>query len=509
MFESILFDRPGQGEQAQTAPPPYFADLRLSQVVEALTAGREEYDLGPFFYAPLDDPDAIAYRQEVFEDLQSPALHASLGSFSEGMRAARERIAQALGAVNARQGARWFLDAAHAYCETALSLAADSALAQARSRGLRGFRGYLASYVQAPAFCALREEVERCEAAFSEIVYCIDLRGTRITVSAFRSEPDLSASVRATFQRFTRESAKDYRVGFPDHTSLNHVEEEVLERDARLYPEAFRAAEAFRERWQGFLDETVRRFDREIQFYLAYSSYIDGLRAAGLPFCYPRVSPQCRETQVRGAFDLALGHALSAEGRGVVRQDLQLAGPERVLVVTGPNQGGKTTFARMFGQLHHLARLGVPVPGTDAQLLLCDRIETHFAREERLEDQQGRLKDELLRMREILSAITDRSVVVMNESFSSTTLHDSRRIGAAVLQQLIERGALGVYVTFVDELAALSEATVSMVAGIAPGDPSGRTYTLARRPADGRAYALAIAERHGLTYDAVRRRIAR
>jgi hypothetical protein len=78
-----------------------------------------------------------------------------------------------------------------------------------------------------------------------------------------------------------------------------------------------------------------------------------------------------------------------------------------------------------------------------------------------------------------------------------------------VLQQLIERGALGVYVTFVDELAALSEATVSMVAGIAPGDLSGRTYTLARRPADGRAYALAIAERHGLTYDAVRRRIAR
>jgi DNA mismatch repair ATPase MutS len=147
------------------------------------------------------------------------------------------------------------------------------------------------------------------------------------------------------------------------------------------------------------------------------------------------------------------------------------------------------------------------VPARGARLLLPDRIYAHFEREEDLATLSGKLEEELERMHGILDRITDRSLVVMNESFSSTTLEDTRRLGAAILRRIGQQGALCVYVTFVDELAALDEMTVSTVAEVDSEDPTVRTFKIARRPADGLAYAAALADRHGLSSAALRKRL--
>jgi DNA mismatch repair protein MutS len=207
---------------------------------------------------------------------------------------------------------------------------------------------------------------------------------------------------------------------------MNHVTAQIVELVARLFPEEFGALEEYCRRHDGFLDGGIRRADQELQFYLAYLDHTRPLRDAGLCFCYPEVSTHSKEVVAAGTFDLALASKLVSGRKPVVTNDFCLTGRERVFVVTGPNQGGKTTFARTFGQLHHLASVGCPVPGRTARVPLFDRLFTHFEREENLAKMTGKLEDDLVRMGEILRAATGDSIVILNEIFASTTLHDAR-----------------------------------------------------------------------------------
>ena len=499
-FASILFPSataPARGENREV--PACFRDLGLDQVVQAVTAGRDEYDLAPLFCAPLDDLDAIAYRQEVFRDVETDPVAQAIRTFARRMKAMRDDLERSRKRYYRYERERWFLSAALVYREAVRALLLDLSGAVPRSRGLRAFRDHLDVLVASLSFARLEAEALGLKERLGAIRYSLLVRGSSVSVRPHEGEADYSAEVEATFERFRRAVTREYRAKPTSWNGMNHVEAQILDRVALLHPETFGALDAFCASHADYADPKVVAFDREIQFYLAYSEHVARIRGSGLAFCYPVLSSESKQVDCRNTFDLALAERLVREQSPVVTNDLQLHAPERLFVVSGPNQGGKTTFARTFGQLHCLAGLGCPVPGGQARLFLCDRVFTHFDREGKADSLRGKLQDDLIRIKQILDAASPRSVVILNEIFSSTTLADAVFLGRRVLGRLSARGVLGVCVTFLDELASFDETTVSVVSAVDPTQPARRTFKIERRPADGLAHALAIAEKHRVT----------
>jgi len=506
VFHSILSDK-DQAPQETAEQPDFFLDLNLDQVIDAVVARREEYDLKPLFYTPLRDAATIRYRHAVMRDLEDLALRAQIKAFAGSMATVRRYLGVAEKSDFNYHKKGWFLEAALVYCQAATDLAHNLEGAPLHSPGLLAFREHTAHYVHSQEFQILCTEARKVKAGLSNVRYGVIVQVGKFSVLKYEGEPDYSVDVERTFERFRQGAVKSYGSDLHKRAGMNHIQAQILDFVARLYPDRFAALDDFCSAHGQFVEETMRAFDREIQFYIAYLEFIEDIKNIGLPFCYPQVEATGRAEFNHEGFDLALARKLLHTETPIVCNDFHLKEPERMIVVSGPNQGGKTTFARTFGQVHYLASVGCPVPGRKAQLSLFDQIFTHFEKQEDIRNLRGKLEDDLLRIREILDRATQNSILILNEVFASTTLQDAIFLSKEIMSRVTQLGLLGVWVTFIDELASFSEKTVSMVSTVVPENPAERTFKIVRRPADGLAYALSLAEKHRLTYAQITERL--
>lgn len=504
-YQSILFVQKTSEEINQDAD--FLKDLNINQIIKATLGGKAEYKLESFFHMPLENTEDILYRQEIVRELENQELFQSFVQFGSKMRDIRKIIADISNLYYIRTKERCLLEAVSRYCESVENLSEFLNDNRPKASGLSMFLDYLSDYIGSEKFIHLKHEVSEIITLLDSVQYSLHIKGNRIDVQRNNGAANYSTEIQEFFNKFRQGEVPVYQYKFKER-DLNHVEANIIDLVARLYPDTFNRLHNFAEENGNFILPAIQQFDSEIQFYISWLEYIRPMKQRGLNFCIPELSDSDKNIFGDTCFDLALAANLIYTEQSIVCNQFCLKGKERMIIVTGPNQGGKTTFARMIVQLHYFASLGLPVPGIKAKLFLPDTIYTHFERQESQATLSGKLQDDIIRIHEVLTRASPYSLIIINEMFASTTLQDAVWLGKRVMEQISDLDALCVYVTFLEELSAYNDKTVSMVSTVGP-DSQARTYKIIRKPADGRAYATSIAQKYGLTYEEIVERIDR
>ena len=189
IFHSILFDRDGMAGEG-LEQPGFFSDLNLDQVVDAITARKQDYRLKPFFYTPLRDVETIHYRHEVMRDMEDETLMAHINAFAEKMILVRRYLglAEKLDFYHHKNG--WFLEAALTYCEGVTDLARDLEPVDLKARGFLALREYLMGYTQSPGFYSLQNEAQEVKDRLSGAKYCVIIQNLTVQVRKYEEETD-------------------------------------------------------------------------------------------------------------------------------------------------------------------------------------------------------------------------------------------------------------------------------------------------------------------------------
>jgi DNA mismatch repair ATPase MutS len=188
----------------------------------------------------------------------------------------------------------------------------------------------------------------------------------------------------------------------------------------------------------------------DLEFYIGCLNLYEQLVALGEPVVFPQPVPADeRRFSCVGLYDASLALTM---GKQVVGNDISADG-KSLAVITGPNQGGKTTFLRSVGLAQVMMQSGMFVAAESFSANLCTGLFTHFRREEDKTMESGKFEEELKRMSMIVDHLTPNALLLCNESFAATNEREGSEIARQIVSALLEKGIKVVYVTHLSAFA--------------------------------------------------------
>lgn len=504
-FQSILGrNRFYEVDPEDIAMPRYFQDLNLDQIIKDIFDRNKLYDLKKFYYIKPYIED-IKYRQEVSKDLENEALYEAIFEFSLNMRKAREFLGNIEESRHTEQKCKWKLDAAFTYVSAVTKLYNDLNENRLGSEGLLSFKQWLGSYMKDSDFLSFRNDTEELINEFEKMTFNIQIKNNHIIVNQGSNEEDYCGSLLQLFKKSEKEHY--YQKNPFWSNNLSSLEAAVLDMLKKAHSQTFARLKAYDDKYMGFINNIISEFEHEVQFYISYGEYKREMEEMGFHFCYPEIGGN--DFRVADVYDLVLARKNASEKKPVVFNDCYFDKDERFLVITGPNQGGKTTFARAIGEIIYLGMMGFAVPARSAQIPAFDSVYTHFATEESMETGAGKLKEELIRLKKMMAESTKNSFIIINEIFTSATSYDAYIMGKRVIDYFMDKDCIGLYVTHIYELTKNDSRIGSLVASLLSEESQIRTFKIERREADGKGYANTIVEKYHMSYEEIKERIRR
>lgn len=486
------------------------ADLNINQLIASVSNGKNREFIETLLQLPLNDMEEVYFRHAIFRDLECDVLRNGVFSLVGTMEYVDEKLLSLERLVYEEQKEALFLNIVNKYCNAVNCFYEILKNGSVQSAGFRMVFACFEKYVTSDFYRVMNEENQLFVKKLSEISYNINFREDAIFITGGSETEDFNAELLTLFQPFLTEGKRSgYCRNITSGINMNPVEAEILQCVRKLNPEIFEQIHGFRKRYAGFYNEFLKCFCEEIQFYISYLKYIAPLVRRKKAFAYTHFVDTLEQTKIEGGYDPVLGMKLLNETEGPVVNDFCCLKNERVFVITGPNQGGKTTFSRMIGQIYYLSLLGVPVPAKSVSIVFPKGIFTHFEHEEVAYHDNGKLQDDLLRMREILNHATEDCLIIMNEMLSSTSYQDALQIGKKIIEKLTMKSNISIYVTFVEELSKTNGKVVSMASTVQSEENNKRTYKIIRKEANGLVYAQSLADKYDLSYGKIKQRISR
>lgn len=297
----------------------------------------------------------------------------------------------------------------------------------------------------------------------------------------------------------------DFKIRVYQNTDISHLDKRIQEHVCHRHP---RLADRLKNLYEKYGDYDISYFAgiaEELVFYLACIRFVRRYEEAGFFFSMPVCTGQ-QESEVTDAYDMTLGINLyrNNRGGGAVPNDYGFAPGRRIFILTGANQGGKTTFIRSVGLIQCLAQIGMYVPCRRASLGMVGQIHTHFSREDESGATVGRFEQELQRIQEILKTLRDGDMILLNETFTST----QRTVAVVLLKRLLReldcRHCCGGLVTHFYEVGdgLEGEGFYSLVTEVAgEGESRERTFKIREGESFRYSFAKDIAVKCGVTYE--------